>query len=502
VLNARITIDPGFVVAPVNRRTFGSFVEHMGRCVYTGIYEPEHPTADEDGFRRDVLELVRELGVTVVRYPGGNFVSGYRWEDGVGPASERPVRLDPAWRSIESNQFGLNEFVRWAAKAGIEPMMAVNLGTRGLQEAIDLLEYCNHPEGTYWSDLRRSHGAKDPHDIRLWCLGNEMDGPWQLGHKPAAEYGRIAAETARAMRQFQPDLELVACGSSYRHMPTFGAWEATVLEQTYDDVDFISAHAYYEDLGDTDSFLASSVNMDDFIHDVISTADYVRAKLNKKKRINISFDEWNVWYLSRVPASLPETWAPHPRLSEEAYTVADAVVVGSLLITLLRHSDRVTAACQAQLVNTISSIRAEPGGPAWRQSIFHPFAQAARLAKGTVLRVEQSSPTYNTEKYGEVPVVDAVATHDEETGDVVVLAVNRSQSEQVELSVDLRAFGNLRVAEATVLADDDIRAANTAEQPDRVAPREAGDVNLDGGALRVVLPSVSWNVIRLTRAGS
>jgi alpha-N-arabinofuranosidase len=501
VLNASLTIAPGFVVAPVNRRTFGSFVEHMGRCVYTGIYEPDHPTADEDGFRTDVLELVRELGVTVVRYPGGNFVSGYRWEDGVGPADQRPVRLDPAWRSVESNQFGLGEFMRWARKAGIEPMMAVNLGTRGLQEAIDLLEYCNHPEGTYWSDLRRSHGAKEPFDIRLWCLGNEMDGPWQLGHKPASEYGRIAAETARAMRQFESGLELVACGSSHRSMPTFGAWEATVLEQTYDDVDFISAHAYYENLGDTASFLASSVNMDDFIHDVVSTADFVRAKLSKKKRINISFDEWNVWYVSRVPESLPETWAPAPRISEEAYTVADAVVVGSLLITLLRHSDRVTAACQAQLVNTISSIRTEPGGPAWRQSIFHPFAQAARLAKGTVLRVELDSPTYQTDKYGEVPVVDSVVTHDEETGEVVVLAVNRSQSEPVELSVDLRAFGDLRVGEATVLADDDISAANTAEQPDRVAPRPSEDVTVDGGALRAVLPPVSWNVVRLTTAG-
>jgi alpha-N-arabinofuranosidase len=285
-------------------------------------------------------------------------------------------------------------------------------------------------------------------------------------------------------------------------MPTFGSWEATVLEQAYDDVDFISAHAYYEDLGDTDSFLASSVNMDDFIHDVVSTADYVRAKLNKKKRINISFDEWNVWYLSRVPASLPETWAPHPRISEEPYTVADAVVVGSLLITLLRHSDRVTAACQAQLVNTISSIRTEPGGPAWRQSIFHPFAQAARLAKGRVLGVETVAPTYDTEKYGEVAVIDAVATHDEESGEVVVLAVNRSQSDSVELAVDLRAFGDLRVAEATVLADDDIRAANTAEQPDRVAPRPAADVRVDGGALRAVLPAVSWNAIRLTRTGS
>jgi alpha-N-arabinofuranosidase len=305
---ASLFLDPSFVIAPVSRRTFGSFVEHMGRCVYTGIYEPGHPTADPDGFRGDVLDLVRELGVTVVRYPGGNFVSGYRWEDGVGRISERPTRLDPAWRTIETNEFGLDQFVRWSARAGVETMLAVNLGTRGMGEAIDLLEYCNHPDGSTLSDLRVSHGAKAPHDIRMWCLGNEMDGPWQLGHKTAQEYGRLAAETGRAMRQFDPSLELVACGSSQRAMPTFGAWEATVLEETYDVVDFISAHAYYEIEGDDlASFLASSTDMDGFIHDVVSTADHLRARLSATKQINISFDEWNVWYNRDRPD--PEEWA-------------------------------------------------------------------------------------------------------------------------------------------------------------------------------------------------
>jgi alpha-L-arabinofuranosidase len=501
VLHARISLDPAFVVAPVDRRTFGSFVEHMGRCVYTGIYEPGHPTADEDGFRQDVLDLVRELGVSIVRYPGGNFVSGYRWEDGVGPASERPTRLDPAWRSVESNAFGLDEFVRWTRKAGVEPMMAVNLGTRGMQDAIDLLEYCNHPAGTALSDLRRSHGAQAPYDIRTWCLGNEMDGPWQLGHKPAAEYGRIAAGTASAMRQFDAGLELVACGSSYRHMPTFGAWEATVLEQAYDSVDAISAHAYYEDTGDTASFLASSVDMDAQIRDVVATADHVRAKLGKSKRIDISFDEWNVWYVSRLEAQKPAEWTAAPRISEEAYTVTDAVVVGSMLITLLRHSDRVRAACQAQLVNTLSAIRTEPGGPAWRQATFHPFAQAARLARGQVLQVALRAPTYGTAVHGEVPVVDAVATHDEETGSLALLAVNRSQDEPVEVTVDLRAFPGLRVAEASVLADRDRLAANTVDQPDRVRPREHPDAGIDDARLRLVLPPVSWNAVRLEPAG-
>ena len=492
-------IDPSFVIAPVNRRTFGSFVEHKGRCVYTGIYEPEHPTADADGFRGDVLELVRELGVTVVRYPGGNFVSGYRWEDGVGPVERRPTRLDPAWRTIETNEFGLDQFVRWSATANLETMLAVNLGTRGLQEAVDLLEYCNHPDGTYLSDLRVSHGAKEPHGIRMWCLGNEMDGPWQLGHKTAAEYGRLAAETARALRQYDPALELVACGSSHRSMPTFGAWEATVLEHTYDVVDFISAHAYYELEGDDlESFLASSVDMDGFISDVVATADHVGARLSSRKRINISFDEWNVWYLSELKArGMPQDWTVAPRLSEDAYTVADAVVVGSLLITLLRHSDRVTAACQAQLVNSIGSIRTEPGGPAWRQSIFHPFAQMAALAKGTVLRSELKAPTYDTARYGPAPVVDTVATYDDASGRLTVFTVNRHPGARVAFDVDLRAFPTARLDRATVLADEDWRAANTMAAPDRVTPGAHTDVQVSDGRLRAALPPISWNVFHL-----
>jgi alpha-L-arabinofuranosidase len=496
MLTASFTLDPDFVAAPVNPRTFGAFVEHMGRCVYTGIYEPGHPTADEDGFRQDVLALVRELGVTVIRYPGGNFVSGYRWEDGVGPVEQRPTRLDPAWRSIESNAFGLGEFMRWAQKAGVEPMLALNLGTRGLQEAVDLLEYCNHPGGTHWSDLRRSHGHEDPYAIRMWCLGNEMDGPWQLGHKSADEYGRLAASTARALRQFDQKLELVACGSSSRQMPTFGSWEATVLEHAYDEVDFISAHAYYEDLGDTGSFLASSVNMDDFINDVVATADHVRAKLSKKKHINISFDEWNVWYLSRVPDQLPEHWGEAPRISEEAYTAADAVVVGSMLITLLRHSDRVTSACLAQLVNTISIIRAEPGGPAWRQSTYYPFSLAARYAKGEVLRVELRSPTYETAAYGDVPLVDGTVTRDADTGDTAVFVVNRHQQEPVTLEIKVRSLPEVQVHDAVTLTSSDPHAANTEADPTRVTPQPI-DVSLADGVVRVQLPPVSWTCLRL-----
>ncbi|MFD0319176.1 arabinosylfuranosidase ArfA [Streptomyces flavalbus] len=496
---ARLTLDPAFRVGSVDRRLFGSFVEHMGRCVYTGIYEPGHPAADADGFRTDVLDLVRELGVTVVRYPGGNFVSNYRWEDGVGPRGSRPRRLDLAWRSVESNAFGLNEFMSWAARAGVEPMMAVNLGTRGTAEALDLLEYTNYPSDTTLSELRRSHGVDKPHDVRLWCLGNELDGPWQMGHKTAHEYGRTAAETARAMKRFDPSLELVACGSSNAYIDTFASWEATVLEHTYEFVDYVSLHAYYEPTGtDTRSFLASAAEMDQMISSITATADHIGAKLRSKKKIKLSFDEWNVWYQSRFGGEQSLDWRPAPELIEDVYDVTDAVVVGSLLITLLRHADRVGAACQAQLANVIAPIMTRPDGPAWRQTVFHPFARTARHARGTVLRVEPDSPLVDTAKYGEVPALWATATHDEETGEVVLFAVNRDPDQPLTLTADLRALGAApRVEEHLVLHDGDLTATNTADHPDRVRPRPVPDTTTADGALTVELPAVSWTMIRL-----
>jgi alpha-N-arabinofuranosidase len=484
--SARLTLDPAFAVAPVNRRLFGSFVEHMGRCVYTGIFEPGHPAADVHGFRRDVIDLTRELGASVVRYPGGNFVSGYRWEDGVGP--DRPTRLDRAWRQIETNQFGLNEFMAWTREAAVEPMMAVNLGTRGLQEACDLLEYANHPAGSYWSDLRVKHGVAEPYGIRLWCLGNEMDGPWQIGHKTADEYGRLANETAKAMRMVDPDIELVLCGSSNSQMPTFGAWEATVLEHAYDAVDYLSLHAYYEEDGDLTSFLASAVDMDRFISSVVATADHVRAKLRRKKTINLSFDEWNVWNQARYEGREQGDFEEAPELIEDTFTAADAVVVGDFLITLLRHADRVTVACQAQLANIIAPIRTEPGGPAWRQTIFHPFALTARHARGTVLRVEPVSPLIGTSRYGEAPQLSAVATLDDEG--VTLIAVNRSTTEALDLTADVRALGSLSLRSAEVIAEDDPHQTS-------VTVRPLTQAQLAGGQLRATLPALSWSLIRL-----
>jgi len=502
MLTASVTVDPAFTVGPVRPRTFGSFVEHLGRCVYTGIHDPGHPTADADGFRGDVIDLTRELGVSTVRYPGGNFVSGYRWEDGVGPVGERPRRLDLAWHSTEPNLVGVDEFIRWCRKTGVEPMMAVNLGTRGVQDALDLLEYCNGTSDTHFANLRRANGSEEPYDIRMWCLGNEMDGPWQIGHKTAEEYGRLAAETARAMRMVDPDLELVACGSSSSTMPTFGSWEQTVLTETYEHVDFVSAHVYYyEEDGDLASFLASAVNMDHFIESVVATADAVRAAGKHEKRIAISFDEWNVWYQKRAESKVPEgdDWPVAPVLLEDKYNVADAVVVGNLLISLLRHTDRVHAASLAQLVNVIAPIMTEPGGRSWRQTIFHPFALTARHAVGEVLRLAIESPSHDTAKYGAVSALDAVATHDPETGEVTVFAVNRSTTDDLELSVAVRGLGDLRLVEALTLSNPDHTWAATADDSESVAPRANESASVSGERIASVLPPVSWSVLRLAR---
>jgi len=500
VRTANLIVDPAARIAKVDPRLYGSFVEHMGRCVYEGIFEPGHPLADDAGFRTDVAGLVRELGVPVIRYPGGNFVSAYHWEDGIGPADERPRRLDLAWRSLETNQVGVDEFVPWCRSVGSEPMMAVNLGTRGVDAARSLVEYCNIGSGTEWSDRRRRNGAHKPYGVKLWCLGNEVDGPWQIGHKTAHEYAQLAAVTGRAMRRVDPSIELVVCGSSHARMPTFGTWERKVLEETYPVVDYVSMHSYYEQRGeDRASFLACTMDLDRYIEGVVATCDHVRAVGRHAKRMNVSLDEWNVWYLKRFAGEQNLEIAEAPHLIEDTYNVADAVVVGNLLISMLRHADRVRIGCLAQLVNVIAPIRTEAGGPVWRQTTYHPFALTSKHGRGSVLRAEMDSPVMDTKWFGDAPVLDAVATLDD-SGSVTVFAVNRDQDQSMTVSVNVRALPGLVRAQHTALYDDDPDAVNTAEAPDRVVPRRLDDVAIMDGRLEVILPPVSWSMLQLVPA--
>lgn len=508
-------VDRDFALGETDPRLFGAFVEHLGRCVYGGIYEPGHPTADARGFRGDVLALVKELAPTIMRYPGGNFVSGYNWEDGVGPKEKRPRRLELAWMSTETNEFGTNEFMDWCKAAGIEPMMAVNLGTRGGDAARNLLEYCNHPGGTAWSDLRRQHGWDQPHGVKFWCLGNEMDGLWQMERKTAEEYGRIAVEAAKMMKWVDPSIELAACGSTSRTMPTYGSWEATVLEHTFDHIEYISLHTYLNDYAeDTAAFLASPDVMDAFIEEVIAMADAVAARRRSRKRLMLSFDEWNVWYRTRRRSKdrVKPGWPVAPHILEEVYTMKDALAFGGACISLLNHADRVKAACLAQLVNAIAPIMTETGGPAWRQTIFFPFADMANLGRGRVLRARVDSPTYAATYYDPrgtddhhvpipaAPYLKLSVVHDAKDGHLTLFALNRHLTEAMPLDVVVRGFRDLALDRATQLRHDDLEATNTRDQAGNVKPAPLGGVEVSGERLRAQLAPASWNVIRLHAA--
>lgn len=496
---AEIITDKHFLVSEVDKRIYGSFIEHLGRAVYEGIYQPGSPFADEQGLRKDVIELVRELQVPVVRYPGGNFVSGYHWEDGVGPKAERPSKVDLAWQVIETNEFGLNEFATWAKKANSDVMMAVNLGTRGAEDAKNILEYCNFKEGTYYSDLRKQHGYKDPHNIKLWCLGNEMDGPWQMGHKTAQEYGRAAEETGRLMKMMDPSIETVACGSSNLDMPTFGTWEDTVLGICYDQVDYLSLHQYYGNRdNDTPDFLASSVGMDEFISSVVSICDCVKAKRRSKKKINLSFDEWNVWYHSNEADEKLEKWVKAPHQLEDIYNFEDALLVGSMLITLLRHADRVKIGCLAQLVNVIAPIMTSDTG-AWRQTIFYPFRYTSQYGRGTVLHTVIKSPVYESKTYGTAPYLDGVLVWNEAEEELALFAVNKCLEEDMEITCDLRQFEKFQIEEHVVLSHQDMKAVNTEKNPGEVSPTAGNTVKLEAGKLSGILGKHSWNMVRMKR---
>lgn len=495
---AHVVVDRRYETGSVDERLFGSFIEHLGRAVYGGIYQPGHHLADEQGFRTDVLELVRELRVPIVRYPGGNFVSGYNWEDGVGPQADRPHRLELAWRAVETNQVGVNEFADWCRKADTEAMMAVNLGSRGVDAARSLVEYCNHPRGTYWSDLRRSHGWERPHAIKTWCLGNEMDGPWQIGHKTAHEYSRTAVEAAKVMKWVDPSIELVACGSSNRSMPEFPQWEATVLEHTYDLVEFISLHTYYGNRdGDTANFLARSLDMDAFIETVTAACDFVKAKKRSKKTMYLSFDEWNVWFHSNEDTAAIEPWSTAPSQLEDVYTHEDAVLVGCMLISLLKHADRVKIGCLAQLVNVIAPIMTGNQGAAWRQTIYYPFLHASLYGRGTVLQPVVKSPKYDAKDFSEVPFLEMVPVLREEADELTLFLVNRSLDERLPIEVCLGGFEDYALAEHIVLHHEDPKAVNTQSQPHTVVPQRSSSSRVDRGTLTACLSPLSWNVIRL-----
>lgn len=512
----RVVIEPSRQIAALDRRLFGSFLEHLGRAIYTGIYEPGSKVADSNGFRTDVMKEIHDLGVPIIRWPGGNFVSGYHWLDGVGPKKDRPGVLDRAWNTLETNQFGTNEFITWCKQVGTEPLFGMNFGTGSAEMAAALVEYCNVDKGTKWSELRRRHGYEAPHNVKYWCLGNEMDGPWQIGHMVAVEYGRKAADAARQMRVIDPSLKLIACGSSGPFMPTYLEWDRQVLEECYNEVDAISLHRYFgnaeETGGDSSRYLALNLAMDRQIEEVAAVCDVVRGLKRSNKRLWLSFDEWNVWYRARGPAADNGHRQEAPHLLEEIYNLEDALLVGGLLNSLVRHSDRVRLACLAQLVNVIAPLMTNEDG-VLRQTIYYPYAWALQYARGNALSLMPEGPAYEISSLGrpieaggrsmaglgQVPYLDVTGTFDSATKTAALFMLNRDLEKPRELQIDWHEVTPSKVNSCEVLTGSDLKAVNTFDAPNRVVPQPL-EPPRPGTRMTFQLPPRSYTAVTLSLA--
>jgi alpha-N-arabinofuranosidase len=506
---ARAVVNRGRYRSELDRRVLGAFLEHLGRSIYTGVYEPDSSLADKNGFRTDVIGQIKGLGVPIIRYPGGNFVSGYNWLDGVGPKDKRPTVLERAWNSIEPNQFGTNEFIDWCKLVGTEPLLGMNFGTGSAEMAMAYVEYCNVDKGTKWSELRRSHGYDAPHNVRVWCLGNEMDGPWQIGHMSAREYGQKARDVGREMREIDPELKLIACGSSNRAMPTYMVWDREVLEECYDQVDAISLHCYYGNTPElsgnsTARFLAMNLDMELQIHEIAAVCDYVQAVRKSPKRLWLSFDEWNVWYRQRAGDATNGHRTFAPKLLEEVYNLEDALLVGGFLNSLLRQSDRVRLACLAQILNVIAPLVTNKTS-VLRQSIYYPYAWALQYAKGRVLDLSVECDTYPITAAGlrpdmarddKVPFVDVVATFDPQTNQTAVLMLNRDLDSERELILEWQDPVPKKVLACETLTGPDLKAFNTFEDPKRVIPKPL-DAPAASARMTFKLPPRSYTVAHI-----
>ena len=464
-MSNRVSIDPLRTIAPIDRNVFGGFAEHLGRCIYGGIYEPGSRLADADGIRTDVLAALRRLRMPVLRYPGGNFVSGYRWRDGVGPKEERQARMELAWHDLEPNTFGTDEFVAFCRKLGAEPYMAVNAGDGDMREARDWVEYANGTQDTALVKLRKRHGHEAPHRIRYWSIGNEVDGPWQIGYKTPEEYARTYTEFAKVMKWTDPSIQLLAAGVSM-WAPNWVERVQLLMEHAPKLIDYMAIHWYvgnsrergYRD-GDFSSYMAISEKMDDMLS---STAGILRAMssaLKLGRDIPIAVDEWNVWYRVGNEGKL-----------EEIYNLEDALVVAMHFNAFFRHAKHVKMANIAQIVNVIAPIMTTPDGLVL-QTTFNPIELYARTAGDTALDVFWDGATFSTPEFAALRVLDVSATLDHERGQLAVYLVNRSLDTTESCTIELQRGRFAEEGELHVINGPDVKATNTTTNPDAVGVR-------------------------------
>ena len=478
--HARIKIDIEREIGEIDKMIYGNFVEHLGRCIYGGIYEPGSPLSDQHGFRKDVIQATKELNVPIVRWPGGNFVSGYHWQDGIGIKEQRPVRMDLAWGYRENNSFGTDEYIDWCREVNTEPYFCVNLGTGTMDEARNWVEYCNIDKGTYYADLRIKNGHPLPHKVIYWGLGNEMDGSWQMGHKNAEDYGKFALETAKLMKGVDKDIKLVVSGSS-NYGGDWIKWNRTVLEYLINEVDYISLHNYtgnrsnnyYEYMAST-GFAEKAIKI---------TEGIIRSELSKterKKPVYIAFDEYNVWYRARGEEG-----------NEEVYNLEDALVVATYLNTFIRNANVVKMANLAQLVNVIAPIFTSKEG-SWYQTIFYPLSLFANNCFGKSLDIYTDSPVYKLNDQ-EIPYLDVSSAYNKEQNSVIINVVNRHREKPVVTDIisQYRSFnGKASIYEVN---GKDIKDQNSAEKQLVKTKKTALDVK--GDKFTYNFPAHSYTMI-------
>jgi alpha-N-arabinofuranosidase len=495
--STKITYHKDYEIGEVDARIFGGFLEHMGRAVYEGVYDPKSAHADSNGFRKDVLAALKPMRYTTMRYPGGNFASGYHWMNGIGPKEKRPTVRELAWQSLESNQFGTDEFIKLSRMMDWTPMMTVNLGTGTPEEARNWVEYCNSPTGSLYSDLRAANGSPAPYDLKLWCLGNEMDGPWQLGHVPAGEYAIRAQQAAKMMKDIDATLELVVCGSCTLDLPTYMSWDQTVLAYVGDYADYISLHRYVGNKsGDSTDFLAVTNSIDQQIEEMDAVCRYVQALSRSKKRTYLCFDEWNVWYRAREGEHMNGRGIFAPHLIEEEYNLEDALVVAGFLNSFIRHADVLKIANIAQIVNVIAPILTREDNMLL-QSIYYPFLMYAQRREGISLQPVVAGPGYESTSYGYVNNIDTSAIQGD--GVLHVFLVNRDLRETASVQINYPGGQLTSVDSAEIITGPHPKVQNTFDEPDLITsqPFQQAAIN-DDGIAQLEIPPLSVVAVSLS----
>jgi len=499
--HARIKIDIDRTIGEVDSMLYGNFLEHLGRAVYGGAYDPDSPEADEDGFRKDVIKAARELNVTQLRYPGGNFVSNYHWLDGVGP--ERIPRMELAWHRLETNEFGTNEFMQFVNKIGAKPYFAVNMGSGTMTEAQRWVEYTNVKEGPYYAELRKKHGYEEPWNIKYWSLGNEMDGFWQIGHLNAEDYSKKARETAKVMRLTDPSIKLIAAGSSnFRPGANPMEWNRKVLEELKDVVDYLALHIYVGNPNDNYyNFMSTPLVLEERTKIVKGLIREVMSRANRGDRppIKIAWDEWNVWYRARAGEAMSGD-----RALEEHYNLEDALVVSGFLNAFVRNADVVKMANMAQLVNVIAPMFTNKND-LYKQTIYYPLQLFSEYTYGTSLDVFVDSDSYDTDQFyiglGEsqtqqknVPYLDVSATY-KDNGEVIINVLNRHKDQAITTDIISQKGTFSGPFEVYEVNGPDIKAKNNFDET-KVKTEQKSAINASGTEITYSFPPHSYTLLK------